>query len=102
MNEDQEEEYRQFNADKIVIRGVEMSSHHVLALSGVLVTFGQQKEYFFPRFIVESCVSNSLAIISLQFLFEKKKQKTATSPITHHISLVSMVKYFGAFNVSAK
>lgn len=43
LNEEQEEEYREIKADKIVIRGVEMGSHHVLALSGVLVTFGQQK-----------------------------------------------------------
>ena len=43
LNEEQEQEYKQFKGDKIVIKGIEMGSHHVLALSGVLVTFGQQK-----------------------------------------------------------
>ncbi len=72
-----------------------MSAQHVLALSGVLVTFGQHKNFFFPKFIVESTISNALAILTLQLLLKKART-------TQHVSLVQIVKYFGAFNISAK
>ena len=43
LEENQKDTYEKYAAHKIVIKGIEMSSHHILALSGLLVTFGQQK-----------------------------------------------------------
>lgn len=43
LDASQEDSYRHVNCDKIILKDAEMSSQHILAQSGVLVTFGQQK-----------------------------------------------------------
>lgn len=78
-----------------------MSSAHVLALSGCLSTFGQKKQPFFPRFVVETVVANSLAIQTMQILYSNALTQNFESK-TQYISIVLFVKYFGAFNISAK
>jgi hypothetical protein len=68
LDELQEKEYASYVVDKIIVKDVSMGPQHALALSGVLVTFGQQNEFFFPKYLVESTVSNGLAILALQML----------------------------------
>jgi hypothetical protein len=65
------------------LKDVEVSSHHILAQSSVLVTFGQQRSFFFPKNLVELTVSNGLAIMALQLLFE-----TEEKPVTQYISII--------------
>lgn len=52
LDEGQESSFGKVSCDKIVLRDVEMSPQHILAQSGVLVTFGQQRDFFFPNRIV--------------------------------------------------
>jgi hypothetical protein len=73
LDETQEGSFGQLSCDKIILREVEMSPQHILAQSGVLITFGQQKDFFFPNHIVELVVSNGLAILALQVLLERRQ-----------------------------
>lgn len=52
LGEDQKQQYESVKLSKIILRDLSMSSHHVLALSGVLVTFGQYKDLFLPQYVV--------------------------------------------------
>jgi alpha-methylacyl-CoA racemase len=95
--------YKHIDCDKVILKDVKLSPQHILAQSSVLTTFGQQKEYYFPNFIVELTVSNALAIIALQILYERKFQNSLPfKPKTHYLSIAALIKYFGAFNISAK
>jgi alpha-methylacyl-CoA racemase len=79
----------------VVLTDVPIRSEHLLALSGNLVTFGQKAEMFFPNYLVEFVASNGIAIKCLQKLLDK-------STSIEQLSVLDLVKYFGAFNVSAK
>ena len=81
--------------------GTKLSNAHSLALSGVLSTFGQVEEVFIPKFIVESVVANSLAIICLQHLFDSKNGQKSQKE-TFKVSVIELLKYYGAFFISAK
>ncbi len=99
LDEAQEGNFRQLSCDKIVLREVDMSPQHILAQAGVLITFGQQKDFFFPNHIVELVASNGLAILALQVLLERKR---GGQPQTRYLSLVALIKYLGASNISGK
>jgi hypothetical protein len=99
LDEGQESSFGKVTCDKIVLRDVEMSPQHILAQSSVLTTFGQQKDYFFPNHIVELVVSNGLAILALQILLDRRQ---SVRPETRYLSLVTLIKYFGASYISNK
>jgi len=90
-----------FFTSRIILTDVLMGSPHILALSGTLVTFGQKKNFFVPKHLVETVVSNGLSIKILQNLYDIFEKKLSSKTV-EYISIVSLVKYFGAFNISAK
>lgn len=73
LDEGQEDSLKKVSCDKIILRDVEMSPQHILAQSSVLITFGQQKDFFFPNHIVELVASNGLAILALQILLDRSQ-----------------------------
>jgi len=56
---------------------------------------------FVPKFIVEATVSNALAILCLQTLYGFRQNKNE-KPQTFSFSIIQVLKYFGAFNISSK
>lgn len=80
---------------------VALSNAHCLAQSGVLSTFGQKDEVFIPKYIVETVVSNSLAILCLQHFYNVKHLPVEKGK-EHRVSIIDLLTYFGAFFISAK
>jgi hypothetical protein len=54
-----------------------------------------------PKYVVESVISNSLAILCLQHFYQLKNQQEIKEQ-SLNVSIISLLKYFGAFFISAK
>lgn len=83
----------------IVLIGTREHNAHLLARSGVLSTFGQKESIFVPKYVVESVVANALSILCLQHLHDSHSSSTDQ---TFKLHILDLLKYFGAFFISAK
>ena len=89
------------------MKDTKLSHNAILALSGQLSTFGQNhKNEFIPFYLIDFVIGLGLSILIQQYLLKLKDIKNSKeqllTPIIHQISLIELVKYFGAFNISAK
>jgi len=77
-----------------------MGSAHMFALSEQLSTFGQNKDPFVPYFVHQMTIANCIAILIFQNLLSSLSDTNKSKIIK--ISCVDCLKYFGAFNITAK
>ena len=86
----------------VSVSDTQIPSPHLLALSGLLCTFGQNRqEPFAPRYLVEMVVASSIALLALPFIREAVSNPKSQESKVLNLSCLEAVKYFGAFKISA-